>query len=214
MDMPTNAGWYDDPRTTSSCGTSTAWSGPSTPPRARPGRRRPRRRPASSSSPGRGTRPSTRARPRRSRSRSGACRASPSGGARRAAPVSPAGGPAAGRPQQGRQQPGQQYPGQTRSSPAAPQQGGWNAPAYPGMQPVATTPDGQPLAGYWQRVGAFIIDWIISSCILGSSAATSCGGRSSRLWTSSRTPSTGATPRRLRRAYRHSSTTATSSRSR
>jgi uncharacterized RDD family membrane protein YckC len=34
------------------------------------------------------------------------------------------------------------------------------------MQPVATTPDGQPLAGFWQRVGAYIIDGIIQFVIL------------------------------------------------
>ena len=99
--------------------------------------------------------------------------------------------PAAGAAQPGQQQfPGQghppQYPGQ-QQQPAAPggwqapppppgqqnpqfpgahQQGGWNAPAYPGMPRVATTPDGQPLASYWQRVGAYIIDGIIQFVLL------------------------------------------------
>jgi uncharacterized RDD family membrane protein YckC len=58
--------------------------------------------------------------------------------------------------------PGQQNP----QFPGSQQQPGWNAPAYPGLQPVATTPDGQPLAGYWQRVGAYIIDGIIQFVLL------------------------------------------------
>jgi uncharacterized RDD family membrane protein YckC len=67
----------------------------------------------------------------------------------------------------GQQYPGQQVPGQHNPQfPGGPQQGGWNAPAYPGMSAVATTPDGQPLAGYWQRVGAYLIDGIIQFVIL------------------------------------------------
>jgi uncharacterized RDD family membrane protein YckC len=40
-------------------------------------------------------------------------------------------------------------------------QPGWNAPAYGGLTTRPSTPDGQPLASYWQRVGAYIIDGII-----------------------------------------------------
>lgn len=64
-------------------------------------------------------------------------------------------------------QPGQQNP----QFPGSQQQTGWNAPAYPSLQRVATTPDGQPLASYWQRVGAFILDWLLQSgiaALLGS----------------------------------------------
>jgi uncharacterized RDD family membrane protein YckC len=53
------------------------------------------------------------------------------------------------------QQPNPQFPG-------APTQGQWNAPTYGGYPAGPTTPDGQPLAGYWQRVGAYILDAIIS----------------------------------------------------
>lgn len=47
--------------------------------------------------------------------------------------------------------------------PGSPQQHQWNAP--PGRSTVPTgptTPDGQPLASYWQRVGAYIIDALIT----------------------------------------------------
>jgi uncharacterized RDD family membrane protein YckC len=58
-------------------------------------------------------------------------------------------------PWQTPQQPNPQVPG-------TPTQGQWNAPAYGGNQAGPTTPDGQPLASYWQRVGAYILDAIIS----------------------------------------------------
>lgn len=51
------------------------------------------------------------------------------------------------------------------------QQPQWSAPAYPGSWGRPATPDGQPLAGYGQRVGAFLLDWIIQaviSAVLGS----------------------------------------------
>lgn len=53
--------------------------------------------------------------------------------------------------------------------PGAPQQGQWNLPpqgAYSAPQ-GPTTPDGVPLASYGQRVGAFILDLIITSVIGG-----------------------------------------------
>jgi|SRR6476661_572488 len=57
------------------------------------------------------------------------------------------------------QHPNQQFPG-------TPQHGQWTPPAYGGL-PTAqpSTPDGQPLASYWQRVGAFILDWVIQGVI-------------------------------------------------
>jgi uncharacterized RDD family membrane protein YckC len=99
--------------------------------------------------------------------------------------------------QQGQQQfPGQghppQYPGQVQAQgqqaappvgppPVIPPQQGlppqgmpqqqWNAPAYPGMYRGPATPDGQPLAGFGQRVGAFLLDWVIqtvTAAILGA----------------------------------------------
>ena len=55
--------------------------------------------------------------------------------------------------------------------PGAPQQHQWNAPPMQYGYPLGpTTPDGQPLASYWQRVGAYIIDAIITgiaSFVLG-----------------------------------------------
>lgn len=55
--------------------------------------------------------------------------------------------------------------------PGAPQQHQWNAPPMgQGWATGPTTPDGQPLASYWQRVGAYIIDAIITgiaSFVLG-----------------------------------------------
>jgi uncharacterized RDD family membrane protein YckC len=57
------------------------------------------------------------------------------------------------------QAPGQPPQGQY---PGAPQPGGWNQPAYGGgLYRVPSTPDGQPLAGYGQRVVAFLLDWVI-----------------------------------------------------
>jgi uncharacterized RDD family membrane protein YckC len=57
--------------------------------------------------------------------------------------------------------------------PGSPQSGQWAPPAYGGL-PTAqpSTPDGQPLASYWQRVGAFILDWVVQgilAAILGYS---------------------------------------------
>ena len=58
-----------------------------------------------------------------------------------------------------RQHTNQQFPG-------SPQPAQWAPPAYGGL-PTAqpSTPDGQPLASYWQRVGAFILDWVIQGVI-------------------------------------------------
>lgn len=42
---------------------------------------------------------------------------------------------------------------------------GWNQPAWRASGP--TTPDGVPLAGYWQRVGALVIDNLITSILTG-----------------------------------------------
>ena len=66
-------------------------------------------------------------------------------------------------PPQGQQQYGQQqYPGQ---QPYGQQQAPWNAPGYGAFAVGPTTPDGQPLASYGRRLGAFLIDWAIQSMI-------------------------------------------------
>jgi uncharacterized RDD family membrane protein YckC len=71
-------------------------------------------------------------------------------------------------PQQQYGQPPQQQYGQpapwnqppaSPQFPGAPQQGQWHQPAYASAGPA--TPDGQPLAGYAQRFGAFVLDWIL-----------------------------------------------------
>ena len=96
--------------------------------------------------------------------------------------VTRASGVEPGQVQPGQQQyPGQghppQYPGQV-SSPQAPYQQlpgagptpqppQWSAPTYPGAWGRPATPDGQPLASYGQRVGAFLIDWFIQAVISG-----------------------------------------------
>ena len=59
------------------------------------------------------------------------------------------------------QQPQQQH-GQF---PGAPTPGQWNAPTYGGYPTGPTTPDGQPLASYWQRVLAYILDAIITGLV-------------------------------------------------
>ncbi|HET6989620.1 MAG TPA: RDD family protein [Kribbella sp.] len=70
--------------------------------------------------------------------------------------------PVQGYPQQGQGYPQQGYPQQ-----GYPQQGQGYPPqgyGYPGRR-VATTPDGQPLSGWWRRVFAWIIDSIIVGII-------------------------------------------------
>ena len=148
MDMPTKAGWYDDPENDQQLRyfDGVVWSNHTTP---------------------RSTRPTAAA------SQVGQQQFPGQGHPPQYPGQAQAQGQ--GQPQdqsQGQQQGQQQYPGQQQPPaqpnpqfPGAPQ-GGWNAPAYPGMQPAATTPDGQPLAGYWQRVGAYIIDGIIQFLIL------------------------------------------------
>ncbi len=168
MDMPTKAGWYDDPENDHQLRyfDGVVWSKHTTPRSTRA---------ASSAAqlgqqeyPGQGHAPQypgqVQAQPPQQ---------APGHAAPPTAPTAPGAPPATppGVPQQGGWQqpgpkfPGQPYPGQNQQFPGG-QQGGWNAPAYPGMQPVATTPDGQPLAGFWQRVGAYIIDGIIQFVIL------------------------------------------------
>lgn len=60
------------------------------------------------------------------------------------------------------QAPGQHQPSPHQQQfPGHPQQGGWNQPTYPGFPLGPSTPDGQPLASYGRRVGAYLIDGII-----------------------------------------------------
>lgn len=66
-----------------------------------------------------------------------------------------------GQGQQGYQQPNP-YAGQTGQNPY---QGQWQGGPVPGgyqPQPGPTTPDGQPLAGWWHRVGARLLDGLLA----------------------------------------------------
>jgi len=63
------------------------------------------------------------------------------------------------------QQPHPQFPGTPQQPQWSSPQQGWNAPGYGGFTTGPTTPDGQRLASYWQRVGAFIIDAIITGIL-------------------------------------------------
>ena len=159
MDMPTRAGWYDDPENDQQLRyfDGVVWSKHTTPRSTRPSAAPPQ--PGQQQFPGQGHPPQYPGQ--------GAAQGQAQGQAPGQAPdqgQAPVQPPATGgwaapptAPQPGQQNP--QFPGSQ-------QQPGWNAPAYPGMQRVATTPDGQPLAGFWQRVGAYILDGIIQFVLL------------------------------------------------
>jgi uncharacterized RDD family membrane protein YckC len=177
MDMPTKAGWYDDPENDQQLRyfDGVVWSKHTTPRSTRPSSAA--AQPGQQQFPGQGHAPQypgqVQAQPPQQASGYAAPPAPGAGSPPPGPHASPPGVPTApGAPQQGGwQQPGQQYPGQhyqgqNQQFPGTPQ-GGWNAPSHPGMQPVATTPDGQPLASFWQRVGAFVLDWLIQSAIAG-----------------------------------------------
>lgn len=159
MEMPTRAGWYDDPENDQQLRyfDGVVWSKHTTPRSTRPAASS--QQPGQQQFPGQGhppQYPGQGAAPGQAQAQGQAPSQAPG-----QAPVQPpaAGGWAApsSAPQPGQQNP--QFPGYQ-------QQPGWNAPAYPGMPRVATTPDGQPLAGYWQRVGAYLIDGIIQFLLL------------------------------------------------
>ena len=147
MEMPTRAGWYDDPENDQQLRyfDGVVWSKHTTPRSTRPAATA--AQPGQQEFPGQGHPPQY-----------------PGQGGPQAPAQAPVPGqvqgqpPAAGGWPAPPGQPNPQFPG----SP----QGGWNAPTYGGAQRVATTPDGQPLASYWQRVGAYIIDGIIQFVIL------------------------------------------------
>jgi uncharacterized RDD family membrane protein YckC len=89
-------------------------------------------------------------------------------------PTGQQGQPQQGQPQQGygqQQWPGQQlppsphqqqWPPQSPQQPYGPPGPGWSRPPAPtAYGAVARTPDGEPLAGWWKRLLARLIDWII-----------------------------------------------------
>ena len=56
----------------------------------------------------------------------------------------------------------------TEQQPAYPSYPAGAATAAPGMPGRPTTPDGVPLAGWWHRVGATVIDYLILSVVVGA----------------------------------------------
>jgi uncharacterized RDD family membrane protein YckC len=163
MDMPTNAGWYDDPENDSQLRyfDGVVWTKHTTPRSTRPTPAA--AQPGQQQYPGQGHAPQypgqVQAQPPQHAPGYAAPPAPGAGAPASGAPSSGAtGGPAA--PPQGGWQQNPQFPG-------TPQPGGWNVPSYPGMHQVPSTPDGQPLASFWQRVGAFVLDWLIQSVIAG-----------------------------------------------
>ncbi|KRE57274.1 RDD family protein [Phycicoccus sp. Soil748] len=147
MQTPTHAGWFDDPEDAEQLRyfDGVVWTKHTTPRSTRQAAPAPVQpsQPASSVPPGQpygaqqpGAQP-------------GAQSGAQSGAQRPLPPTAP--------PQW--QHPNQQFPG-------SPQPGQWMPPAYGGL-PTAqpSTPDGQPLASYWQRVGAFILDWVVQGVL-------------------------------------------------
>jgi uncharacterized RDD family membrane protein YckC len=148
MSTPTTPGWYDDPEDDSQLRyfDGVVWSKHTTPRSTRPA--------ASAAQPGQQQYPGQGHPPQYPGQ--GGTQAPVQGQPPAQAPAPPTNTGWQAPPPQGQQHP--QFPGS--------QQGGWNAPAYGGMQRVATTPDGQPLASYWQRVGAFLLDGIIQFVLM------------------------------------------------
>ena len=151
MQMPTHAGWFDDPADPNQLRyfDGVIWTSHTAP---------------------RTTRPATAAPPQQAYPGPLQPSQYPSAPQGPQPPVNPAAPPQGpqqwqvplGGPQdQPYQQPYQQAP----QYQGAPQPGGWNAPAYGGVYQVKSTPDGQPLAGYLQRVGAYLIDGVIQGVI-------------------------------------------------
>ncbi len=172
MDMPTKAGWYDDPENDQQLRyfDGVVWSKHTTPRSTR--QSSVAAQPGQQEYPGQGHAPQYPGQVQAQAPQQAPPNAP--GYAAPPAPGSPPVAPGQQGPTGGWQQPGQpgqqggwQQPGQQNPQfPGAPQ-GGWNVPAYQGMKPVPATPDGQPLASFWQRVGAFVLDWLIQSVIAG-----------------------------------------------
>jgi uncharacterized RDD family membrane protein YckC len=148
MQMPTHAGWFDDPADPNQLRyfDGVIWTSHTAPRTTRPAQGGPQQ-PGQQQYPGQGHPPQYPGQPQQQ---------APPGTQPPATQQWQVPNP--GQPQQ-YQQPSPQFPG-------APQQGGWNAPSYGGLYNEPSTPDGQPLAGYLQRVGAYIIDGLILFLIL------------------------------------------------
>lgn len=151
MDMPTNAGWYDDPSDQSQLRyfDGVIWTSHTTPRSTRPA--------AAASGAGQQQYPGQGHPPQYP----GQQTQQPAG-----QPTQPGQSTQPSQPSQPQWQQPTQQPPPSPQFPGAPQPGQWNAPAYPGMTAGPTTPDGQLLAGYWQRVGAYLIDSIITGLLV------------------------------------------------
>lgn len=170
MDMPTRAGWYDDPENDQQLRyfDGVVWSKHTTPRSTRPSAAA--AQPGQQQFPGQGHAPQYPGQVQAQPSQQAPGYAAPQAPGAGSPPPGPPGVPPQAPPgaqQGGWQQPGQQYPGQNQQFPGAPQQGGWSAPGYPPTQPAPTTPDGQPLASYGRRAGAFAIDFVVTSVLGG-----------------------------------------------
>lgn len=163
MSTPTTPGWYDDPEDDTQLRyfDGVVWSKHTTPRSTRQASAAPQ--PGQQQFPGQGHPPQYPGQGQASGPPPGQAAGQAPGQAQGQAPwQAPGQPPATG----GWQAPPAPHPGQQNPQfPGAPQQAGWNAPAYAGVR-VPTTPDGQPLASYWQRVGAYLIDGIIQFVLL------------------------------------------------
>ncbi len=147
MQTPTHAGWFDDPDDPTQLRyfDVVVWTRHTAPRTTRPATTG--LQPGQQQYPGQGHPPQYPGQPQQSQPQWQAP----------APPTAPPSMPPAGLPPQ-YQQPSGQFPG-------GQQYGGWQAPAYGGYG-VPRTPDGQPLASYFQRVGAFLIDGLVLFVIL------------------------------------------------
>jgi uncharacterized RDD family membrane protein YckC len=159
MSTPTRPGWYDDPQDAAQLRyfDGVVWTSHTTPRSTRPSSAA--AQPGQQAYPGQGHAPQYLGQVQAQSPQQGAGYAAP--------PPSAPGSPPAGTGAGGSQAPGQHQPSQHQQQfPGAPQQGGWNQPAYYGVPHQPSTPDGQPLASYGRRVGAYLIDGLIQLVIV------------------------------------------------
>ncbi|GAB3435371.1 hypothetical protein GCM10027517_04430 [Phycicoccus ginsengisoli] len=152
MSTPSSPGWYDDPEDAARLRyfDGVVWTQHTTPKSTRPATTAEQAAAAGAEA----------ARQWVSPGGHGSHPGAPGGGPRSAA------GPQAGVPGGQGRGPGTQPGRPNPQFPGAPQQHQWNAPPVgQGWATGPTTPDGQPLASYWQRVGAYLIDAILTGLV-------------------------------------------------
>lgn len=149
METPTRPGWYDDPESPQQLRyyDGVIWTKHTTPRGVpqEPAQQAPEAQPAQSA---------------QSAPRPPGTDAQPVGPVQPQQPAYPGQPPVA---PPGQQPYGQQQPPSPPGWPAQyPPQGGWHAPPMgTPYRSVPSTPDGQPLAGWWKRAVARIVDWVI-----------------------------------------------------